>query len=103
MRELQEVRREVVIDAPPEEVWRAVATEEGREDWLEDHEDREILVETADPPRRLVWWWGQDEQESRRVEVRLIPAGTRTRVIVTEAAPEFPLASLRASLLAVAA
>lgn len=103
MRDEQKVQREVVIDAPPEEVWWAVATEDGREQWLADGEEREILVEISDPPRRLVWWWGQDEQESRRVEVRLLPAGTRTRVIVTEAAPELPLARLQASLLALAA
>ena len=50
-------RREIEIEATPEEVWEALATEEGRERWLEDEPEREIHVETADAPHRLVWWW----------------------------------------------
>src|SRR5689334_6636470 len=42
------VRREVEIEASPEEVWDALATEEGRERWLEEDPDREIHVEVAD-------------------------------------------------------
>ena len=36
------VRREVEIDATPEEVWESLASEDGRERWLEDDPDRRI-------------------------------------------------------------
>src|ERR1035438_2569746 len=50
------VRREIDVDASPEEVWEALATEAGRERWLEESE-RQIHVEVLDAPHRLVWWW----------------------------------------------
>jgi hypothetical protein len=80
-------------------VWESIVTEEGREAWLED--DREVHVESADAPRRLVWWWLAEEGVSR-VEIELVPAVSGTRVIVTESVPTpFPLTAL-ASALAVA-
>jgi uncharacterized protein YndB with AHSA1/START domain len=45
--------REIEIEATPDEVWDALATEEGRARWL-DEPGREIQVESADPPHRLV-------------------------------------------------
>jgi uncharacterized protein YndB with AHSA1/START domain len=89
-----EVRREIEIDATPEEVWEAVATEEGRERWLQD--DREILVEHAEEPSRLVWWWGGDSAPATRVEVLIVarPRTPGTRVVVIESRPAFPLAAL---------
>src|SRR6185312_9937408 len=56
-----QTRREIEIEASPEEVWEALATEEGREAWLEDEPAREILVETAEEPHRLVWWWWTED------------------------------------------
>ncbi len=90
------VRREIEVDAPPEEVWAALATEEGRERWL-DEPERDIHVELLDAPHRLVWWWAGAEEPATRVEF-LIVAGTEshppTRVIVIESEPAFPLAML---------
>ncbi len=37
------VRREIEVDASPEEVWEALVTEEGRERWL-DEPERDIPV-----------------------------------------------------------
>jgi uncharacterized protein YndB with AHSA1/START domain len=93
------VRREIDVDASPEEVFEALATEEGRERWLAEPE-REIHVEVLDAPHRLVWWWAGAEEPATRVEF-LIVAGTgpdlTTRVVVTESTPSFPLAMLAAS------
>jgi uncharacterized protein YndB with AHSA1/START domain len=46
------VRREIDVDASPEEVFEALATKEGRERWLQEPE-REIHVEVLDAPHRL--------------------------------------------------
>ncbi len=73
------VRREVEIEATPEEVWESLATDEGRERWLEDDPDREIHVEVVDAPSRLVWWWWRGDEPATRVEVLVVasPAGAR--------------------------
>jgi uncharacterized protein YndB with AHSA1/START domain len=90
------MRREIEIEAPPEEVWEAVSTEEGREDWLED--DRDVLVEVVDAPSRLVWWWrDEDEQTFTRVELEIVAVPAGSRVVVVESTPSFPLAMLAAS------
>ena len=93
--------REVEIEASPEEVWDALATEEGRERWLGEP-DREIHVESADAPHRLVWWWEGDEPPTR-VEFLVVAAPAGARVLVTETAPAVPLARLAASMAAVCA
>ena len=67
------VRREIEIEATPDEVWEALATEEGREAWL-DEPDREIRIESADAPHRLVWWWWEGDSPATRVEF-LVVAG----------------------------
>jgi|SRR5579875_2432075 len=94
------VRREIDVQASPEEVWEALATEEGRERWLREP-DRDIHVEVAQAPRRLVWWWAGAEEPATRVEFLVVAADggpdPRTRVIVTESTPSFPLAMLAAS------
>jgi len=87
------VRREIAIDASPAEVWESLATDDGRDRWLEEDPDREIRVEVADEPWRLVWWWSSGEQEATRVEFRVIPARSGSRVIVTETRPVFPVAA----------
>ena len=90
------VRREIEIDAPPEEVWEAVSTEEGRDRWLAD--DRDVLVEVVDAPSRLVWWWPDDEQDSfTRVELEIVAIPAGSRVVVVESRPSFPLVALAAS------
>ncbi len=85
------MRREIDIDAPADEVWEAIRTEEGRAAWLED--DREVTVEVVEEERRLVWWWAGEDAFSR-VEITLVPAVSSTRVVVTESVPAFPLVAL---------
>ena len=89
------VRREIDVDATPEEVWEALVTDEGRERWLEDPE-REIHVEVLEAPHRLVWWWAGAEEPATRVEFLIVAAPAGTRVVVTESAPRFPIAMLAA-------
>ena len=83
------MRREVDVDASPEEVFEALVTEEGRERWLEEP-DRQIHIESADPPNRLVWWWSSDEQPATRVDFRIVELPRGTRVVVTESVPRLP-------------
>lgn len=90
-------RREIEIDATPEQVWEAIATAEGRDAWLEpDAAEREIHVESADPPHRLVWWWWREDEPATRVELLVVAAPAGARVIVVESDPSFPLAALSA-------
>ena len=88
------VRREIEIEATPEDVWDALATEEGRERWLGE-DGRDVLVEAVEEPSRLVWWWAGEDAWSR-VEITLVPAVSSTRVVVVESAPAFPLTTLAA-------
>jgi uncharacterized protein YndB with AHSA1/START domain len=90
------VQREIEVEATPEEVWEALATEEGRERWLGEPE-REIHVEVLDAPNRLVWWWAGAEEPATRVEFLVVAAPAGTRVVVTESSPSFPIAMLAAS------
>ncbi len=89
-------RREIEIEATPEEVWESLATEEGREAWLEDEPARELHVEAADPPHRLVWWWWDEDAPATRVEILVVAAPAGARVVVVESEPAFPLAALAA-------
>jgi uncharacterized protein YndB with AHSA1/START domain len=90
-------QREIEVEATPEEVWEALTTEEGRERWLEDDPTREIHVELADEPSRLVWWWWSGDEPATRVEFLVVAVPAGARVVVTEAVPSFPLARLAAS------
>jgi uncharacterized protein YndB with AHSA1/START domain len=102
------VRREIDIEASPEEVFEALVTEEGRERWL-DEPDRDIHVESIDPPSRLTWWWASEEEPFTRVDFEIValpavePGEGRTRVTVIETAPRFPIAAMAASFALVAA
>ncbi|MHB8243643.1 MAG: SRPBCC family protein [Solirubrobacteraceae bacterium] len=96
------VRREVDVEASPEEVWEALATEEGRERWLGEP-GRDIEVELEEEPRRLVWWWAGDEEQPTRVEFVVHETDAGARVVVTESVPDFPIATLAASFALVAA
>jgi uncharacterized protein YndB with AHSA1/START domain len=87
-------RREIEVDATPEEVWDALTTEHGRERWLEDDPARKIHVEVAEEPSRLVWWWWRGDEPATRVEFLVVAAPAGTRVLVTESVPAFPLAML---------
>ena len=112
------VKREIEIDASPEEVWEAVTDPER---WLGDEVDapdgmepgaeivvrdgdgeRRGRVESADPPGRLVWWWWREDEPATRVEVLVVAAPAATRVIVVESVPAIEW-SARLQLLAGAA
>jgi uncharacterized protein YndB with AHSA1/START domain len=95
-------RREIEVEATPEQVWEAIATEEGREDWLQEP-DREVHIEVVEEPSRLVWRWAGEQQAATRVEFQIVAAPAGARVIVTESEPAFPLAMLAASFALVAA
>jgi|SRR5581483_1414907 len=98
------VRREIDVEASPDEVFEALVSDEGRERWL-DEPEREIHVESMDAPSRLSWWWASDEEPFTRVEFEIValPSQGLTRVTVTESAPRFPLAAMAASFALVAA
>ncbi len=91
------VRREIEIEATPEEVWEALATEKAREEWLGDEAERTVHVEREDPPHRIVWWWWREDEPATRVEVLVVavPAGARVLVVESET-PAFPLPALHA-------
>ena len=90
-----EVTREVVLEAPVEEVWSALTEPEQLEEWFAndvelelepggvgvfrwaDGEERHVVVETIEPERRFEFSW----DESRVcIELEPVPAGTRVLV-----------------------
>ena len=75
-----EVTREVVLEAPVEEVWDAL-TEPGQvEEWFsEDGAERELVVEEVETRRRVAYTW-----EEGRVAIEIEEVETGTRVLVTE-------------------
>ena len=85
-------QREIEVEATPEEVWEALTTEEGRERWLEEDPAREIHVEHAEEPSRLVWWWWSGDEPATRVEFLVVAVPAGARIVVTESVPSFPLA-----------
>ncbi|MEA2293053.1 MAG: Activator of Hsp90 ATPase 1-like protein [Solirubrobacteraceae bacterium] len=99
---MSDVRREIEIDASPEEVWDALATDEGRDRWLEDDPEREIHVEVADEPSRMVWWWWRGDEPATRVELLVVAAPAGSRVVVVESRPAFPLVALASAFTLVA-
>ncbi len=89
------VRREIDVEATPEEVWEALVDEERRADWLREP-DRAIEVEEAEAPSRLVWWWSDGDDPPTRVEFSIVAVPDGARVVVTETVPMFPLFPLAA-------
>jgi uncharacterized protein YndB with AHSA1/START domain len=98
----QKVEREIELDAPPSEVWRAltesdwlgddarIELEPGGDLALVDREDgpRTGWVEEVEPERRLaLWWCAEGEEESSRVEFELEPVGDGTALRVVETRP----------------
>jgi uncharacterized protein YndB with AHSA1/START domain len=96
-------RRDIELEATREEVWEALATEEGRSRWLEEDPTREIHVEVADEPSRLVWWWWRGDGQATRVEFLVVAMPTCTRLVVIESLPSFPLAMFASSFALAAA
>lgn len=98
-----QVEREIVLDAPPDEVWEALTDPEQLEGWFandvefdlerggvfrwDDGEVRHAVVEEVEAERRLaIRWWDPDRPGESEIEFTLeqIPAGTR--LVVTETA-----------------
>lgn len=75
-----EVTREVVLDAPVEEVWSALTEPERLEEWFsEDGEERELAIVEVEPGRRVAYTW---DDGTVAIELEEVEAGTR--VVVTE-------------------
>ena len=75
-----EVTREVVVEAPLEEVWDALTEPERLEEWFsEDGEKRELVIEEVETRRRVAYTW-----DDGQVAIELEEVETGTRVVVTE-------------------
>ena len=71
-----EVRREVVLEAPLEEVWEALTDPAQLEEWFA---VPDVTVEEVEPGRRVAY-----ELEESRVAIELEEVEEGTRVLVTE-------------------
>ena len=101
-----EVRREIVLDAPREEVWAALTDAERLEEWFandveldprpggegvfrwDDGEERRAVVREAEPGERLVLDWEDDGDVV--LELDEVEGGTRVHVV--ETAPDWSAA-----------
>jgi uncharacterized protein YndB with AHSA1/START domain len=101
-----EIRREIVLPAPRDEVWEALTQSERLEDWFaneveldprpggsglfrwDNGEEKRAVVESVEPEERLVLRWDDDG----RVDLRLEDDEAGTRVIVRETSPEWSAA-----------
>ena len=98
-----EVRREIELDAPVEEVWAALTEPERLEEWFAndveldprpggegvfrwgDGDERRAVVERVEEERYLALRWEDDGL----VELELEEAGSGTRLLVRESTPQF--------------
>ena len=78
---------EVDLEAPPEKVWRAIATPEVREAWLGEPEDGRAQVAEADPPSRLDLVWPTREGDSL-ISFEISPAEGGSRLTITHRTPQ---------------
>jgi uncharacterized protein YndB with AHSA1/START domain len=101
-----DVRREIVLPSPVEEVWSAMTEAERLEEWFandveldlrpgghasfrwENGEERAAVVEEVDDERRLGLRWA--DGGSVVLELDEVPDGTRLRVV--ESSPDFSTA-----------
>jgi uncharacterized protein YndB with AHSA1/START domain len=99
------VTREVVLDAPPEQVWEALTDQTALSEWLapeveldpreggevvcrfEDGEERLGEVELVEEAERLAFHWWREGRAPSRVEFTLTPLPPGTRLTVTETRP----------------
>lgn len=111
-----EVEREIVVPAPPDEVWSALTDPARLEEWFandveldpveggrgrfrwDDGDERHAVVIEAVPERRFVFDWDESPDGISRVAIELEPveAGTRVRVTETLGAGWSTALSLRA-------
>jgi uncharacterized protein YndB with AHSA1/START domain len=104
-----EVRREILLEAPPEEVWEAVTDPERLAEWFAtevelepveggegtfrwgDGSERRAVVEEVDPERRFAFRWREPDGDGEtRVELELeeVDAGTVLTVVERPLAPQ---------------
>ena len=75
-----EVTREVVLEAPLDEVWNALTDPAQLVAWFsEDGEERELVVEEVATRRRVAYTW---DDGTVAIEIEEVERGTR--VVVTE-------------------
>jgi uncharacterized protein YndB with AHSA1/START domain len=109
-----EITREIELDAPPDEVWRALTDPDELEQWFandvelepevggegtfrwDDGDERHAVVEEVDPERRFAFTWDGGHVV---IELEEIPAGTRVVVIESPAAEWSSALELRACAL----
>ncbi len=61
-----EVTREVVLEAPLDEVWEAVTDPDQVDEWFsEDGEERELVVEEVETGRRVAYTWEEGTRRDR--------------------------------------
>lgn len=103
---MDEVKREIELDAEPIEAWEAISDESELSEWLgrevrvdlvpggdisvrDDESERTGFVEKVEEGRSISFWWSEDEGESTRVELEVIadPARDGCVVRVTESRP----------------
>jgi uncharacterized protein YndB with AHSA1/START domain len=113
-----EVTREIVLDAPPDEVWAALTKAERLEEWFandveldarpggagvfrwDNGEERRAVVEEIEEERRLALRW---EDDDGLVELELEETESGTVLVVRESSPEFgPALEVQALFAAVA-
>jgi uncharacterized protein YndB with AHSA1/START domain len=93
-----EIERETLIPAPPEQVWHAITAPGFLADEVELElepggdarfgDGRTGWVEEAVEAERLTFWWSADGEPASRVEITLDPEEDgHTRLRVTEARP----------------
>jgi uncharacterized protein YndB with AHSA1/START domain len=91
-----DVKREIELDSPPDEVWRALTDPDELEQWFandvelepreggegtfrwDDGEERHAVVEEFDPERRFAFTWDDGHVV---IELEELPAGTRVTVV----------------------
>lgn len=101
---------ELLIEAAPEDIWEALTSDEGLDDWLGEGTEvdpvpggeivtpdvvsdrpRRGHVDEVDPERRFAFtWWPEDDQDDRsHVTITLEPtrSGTLVRVVERAAVP----------------
>jgi uncharacterized protein YndB with AHSA1/START domain len=102
--ERQQVERETVLDAPPDEVWEALTDERLLGEWLADEveldpvpgghasfrfsdgSERQGTVLRVEDERELAFTWARPGEPPSEVELTLEPLIAGTRLVVVERA-----------------
>ena len=78
---------EVDLEAPPEKVWRAIATPEIREAWLGEPETGAAEIAGADEPEWLDLVWPTESGDSL-ISFEISPADGGSHLTITHRAPQ---------------